>query len=207
MNRYTANKIVRLLLAKHTKNQESLLQDMFPGAHIRCPVPVTWFDTLADCVRFIEGGFDKPTTHEERKEFMVPHDENTTDAEAMDNYASASLKAFAKRNGLDYTACDGDSSVRIPGRRVIAAANRYGDLICVGTRHGGPAMWSQLEAVKEDRLLEADKLGRAEEGFIDQYDVFMTREEAYEVALASGQINVIRLKHSTPGRLYSEDIH
>lgn len=207
MNIWQANKIVRLIMRDDTKMREGILKMMYPDAHIRLPVPVMWFSTFADCVNFLSSVSSPIPTHEDRREFAVPHDENTTDKQAMANYCTAMLKAFAKQHNIDYTLSDGEIDSLQPGRRVVAAANRYGDLICVGARHGSPAMWSQLKAVKEDRLLEADKMGRAEEGFVDQWDVFMTREEAYDVAMESGQINTVRLKSAAFGKLHSEDIH
>jgi hypothetical protein len=48
--------------------------------------------------------------------------------------------------------------------------------------------------------------GRAtEQGFIDQFGVFMTREEAYEVAKAAGQIKY--RCGGDEGRLFSENLY
>lgn len=101
------------------------------------------------------------------------------------------------------------SNVLIEGRFVVCAACKYGDLILCGARHFSPAMCSQLDKIREDGLIEMDNLGRAEQGFVDQYDVFMSREEAYEVALAAGQLNTRRSKSSNPGSktLFSEDLY
>ena len=46
-----------------------------------------------------------------------------------------------------------------------------------------------------------------EQGFIDQYGVFMTREEALKVATEAGQINVRRWKTSPAHLLFSEDLY
>lgn len=101
------------------------------------------------------------------------------------------------------------SNILIEGRFVVCAACRYGDLIIAGARHFSPAMCSQLDRIREDRLIEADAMGKAEQGFIDQYDVFMSREEAYEVALAAGQLNTRRSKSGNPNgkTLFSEDLY
>lgn len=101
------------------------------------------------------------------------------------------------------------SNVLIESRFVVCAACKYGDLILCGARHFSPAMCSQIDKIREERLIELDKLGRAEQGFVDQYDVFMSREEAYEVALAAGQLNTRRSKSSNPGSktLFSEDLY
>lgn len=101
------------------------------------------------------------------------------------------------------------STVLIEGRFVVCAANRYGDLIVAGARHFDMVMHSQLRYIREDRLLDFEILGRAEQGFIDQYGVFMDREEAYDVAEKAGQLNVRRLKSGNVGvrELFSEDLY
>lgn len=99
------------------------------------------------------------------------------------------------------------SKLLIEGRFVVCAACRYGDLIIAGARHYDKIMHSQLKYLKEDKLFDFEKAGRAEQGFIDQYGVFMDRKEALAVATAAGQINVRREK--TPGKdlLFSEDLY
>ena len=83
-------------------------------------------------------------------------------------------------------------------RRVVCAANRFHDgVIILGARH-----WDQL---MRDHAIQ---LGRmqcgAEQGFIDQFRVFMTREEAWQVAVDAGQI--IR-DVGCSGELYSENLY
>jgi hypothetical protein len=46
-----------------------------------------------------------------------------------------------------------------------------------------------------------------QQGFIDQYGVFMDRRESLEVATAAGQINVRRTKTNPVNQLFSEDIY
>lgn len=101
------------------------------------------------------------------------------------------------------------SNVLIEGRFVVCAACKYGDLILAGARHFSPAMQSQMDKIKEDGLIDMDNLGRAEQGFLDQYDVFMSREEAYEVALHAGQLNTRRSKSGSKNSktLFSEDLY
>lgn len=43
------------------------------------------------------------------------------------------------------------------------------------------------------------------QGFVDQYNEFMTREEAWEVAQAAGQI--VRRVGGDDGRLFSENLY
>lgn len=101
------------------------------------------------------------------------------------------------------------STVIIPGRFVVCAACRYGDLIIAGARHFDKVMHTQLKYIKEDRLLDFELEGRVEEGFIDQFSVFMDRSEAYRIALAGGQLNKRRLKSGNQGstELFSEDLY
>ncbi|MHB0806026.1 hypothetical protein [Stutzerimonas nitrititolerans] len=99
------------------------------------------------------------------------------------------------------------SNVLIEGRFVVCAACRYGDLIVCGARHFDKVMHSQLTQMREDKLFEFEKAGRAEQGFIDQYGVFMNREEALAVAKAAGQLNVRRSKTSPERELFSEDLY
>lgn len=72
-------------------------------------------------------------------------------------------------------------------RRVVCAAIRAsdGDLL-LGIRHYSRDMHAQIEARRDGekfkRRLDEDQ------GFVDQRGVFMSREEAYEVAKSQGQL-------------------
>lgn len=72
-------------------------------------------------------------------------------------------------------------------RRVVCAAIRAADgEVLLGVRHYSMDMHRQI-----DRRMDAEKfLHRHDEdqGFVDQYGVFMSRCEAYAVAKASGQL-------------------
>lgn len=87
-------------------------------------------------------------------------------------------------------------------RRVVCAANRYGDLIITGARHFDKVMLSQLNAVRD-----RSALGKATLGFIDQFGVFMDREEALTVAVAAGQLNTGYPKTEPRTALFSEDLY
>lgn len=95
------------------------------------------------------------------------------------------------------------------GRFVVCAACRYGEMIICGARHFDPTMHTVIEQLREDKLFAFEVAGRAEQGFIDQWGVFMDREEAFLVAQAAGQINVRRAKSSHPDSttLFSEDLY
>lgn len=99
------------------------------------------------------------------------------------------------------------SNVLIEGRFVVCAACRYGTLVIAGARHYDKVMQSQLTYIQEDSLYDFEESGRAEQGFIDQFGVFMDRKEALAVATAAGQINVRRSKTFPEDELFSEDLY
>ena len=89
-------------------------------------------------------------------------------------------------------------------RRVVCAAIRStksGKIIC-GARHYDSIMKSQLEVY--DVVAPINK-AEIEQGFIDQWCNFLTREDALIVALAAGQ----RIKRcgGDEHRLYSENLY
>jgi hypothetical protein len=87
----------------------------------------------------------------------------------------------------------------VPKRRVVCAATRFpcGLIVC-GARHCDSAMRLQLEAIGR-------KYSPADEGFIDQNGVFLTRREAWKVAFAAGQI--VRRVGGDGEELYSENLY
>lgn len=86
-------------------------------------------------------------------------------------------------------------------RRVVCAANRdkKSGLIVCGARHYDTVMQPQIV------LLGCTQFGDMEQGFIDQWGVFMTREEAWVVAEAANQI--IRRVGGDGKKLYSENLY
>lgn len=91
-------------------------------------------------------------------------------------------------------------------RRVVCAANRYhqqfiGYTLILGARHFDQTMHRQKIARDWDERSCPD----SDQGFIDQHGVFMTREEAWDVAVAAGQI--IRRVGGDGERLYSENLY
>jgi len=87
-------------------------------------------------------------------------------------------------------------------RIVVCAAIRSasGDLICA-PRHFDETMRQQIRLSVR---LEGD-WKTAEQGFVDQYGEFLSREEAYIVALSEGQI--VRRCGGDKGKLYSENLY
>lgn len=105
-------------------------------------------------------------------------------------------------------------------RVVVTAANKMitpdgNVLLLVGARHWSMAMHAQWrlikDAVKATATPEEYTVMREgeDQGFIDQWDQYMTRREAYVVARMAGQLNVRRAKSGNPLEpvLWSEDIH
>lgn len=69
-------------------------------------------------------------------------------------------------------------------RYIVAAANYHEelDILLVGSRHWSKAMVNQFKNMN----LEA-RGGEFLQGFIDQYDQFVTREEAKDICIKNGQ--------------------
>ena len=93
-------------------------------------------------------------------------------------------------------------------RRVVCAAIRAADgELLIGIRHYSPDMRRQIEqrsdGAKFHHCLDEDQ------GFVDQWGRWLSREEAYEVAKANGQI--VRPDQIPPTldapRLYSEGLY
>ncbi len=89
---------------------------------------------------------------------------------------------------------------RLKNRRVVCAANRTGGVILAGARHWDTVMHKQAEAMN----MERDTRGNAEQGFIDQFGIFLTREEAFILAEGKGQI---KGEPNIKGTLFSEDLY
>jgi hypothetical protein len=86
------------------------------------------------------------------------------------------------------------------GQRIVAAANKLPcGLVVVGVRHCDDIMSAQAKA-------SGKKLVKSVQGFIDNKRQFLTREEAWLVAEAAGQI--MRLCGGENGkRLFSENLY
>ena len=105
------------------------------------------------------------------------------------------------------------SLIKIPygdvdlGRIVVCAANRFGDDIILGPRHWDLQMHSALN------LRSSKDWQTCEQGFIDQRGVYMTRKQAWVVAVKANQIRrlVGGQTHadlqSTETKLYSENLY
>lgn len=74
-----------------------------------------------------------------------------------------------------------DNNIVKPKQVVVCAANRYDDMVICGARHYDKAMRSVLTKFPDLNKIDC------EQGFIDQFGDFLTREEAMIVARESGQ--------------------
>lgn len=86
------------------------------------------------------------------------------------------------------------------GRRVVCAAIRNSnfEIIC-GPRHFDAVMQAQID-VSGGHVWD-----RADQGFVDQFGNWLSREEAWAVAHAAGQ--VVRRVGGDGERLYSENLY
>lgn len=88
--------------------------------------------------------------------------------------------------------------IPIPGSEyIVCAAIKLDNHIICGARHFDSIMRNTIQALNIKHF-------HAEQGFIDQYCRFYTREEAYKIAVAKGQI---RRDHDITGRLFSEHLY
>ena len=74
-------------------------------------------------------------------------------------------------------------------RRVVCAAIRAADgSVLLGIRHYSADMRAQISARRAVDGAKFKHRHDEDQGFVDQHGVFMSREEAYAVAEAAGQI-------------------
>ena len=103
--------------------------------------------------------------------------------------------------------------------RVVTAANRHKEtgLIIVGTRHFDKLMRAQIFALQGfdatkaaagewDGMSSSVDWKDLDQGFVDNYGDFLTREEAWYIADHNGQI-INQELYGRVGYLYSENIH
>lgn len=86
-------------------------------------------------------------------------------------------------------------------RRIVCAAVLYKD----GTMLVGPRHFDSIMRLQYKRFGIKDPESESQQGFVDQYGVFLTREEAYVVAKRQSQI--IRRCGGDDGRLFSENLY
>ena len=89
-----------------------------------------------------------------------------------------------------------------PNQRVVCAANRFPcGTIVLGARHYDMLMHKTIEALGIGRAI-------AEQGFVDQWGDYLTRQQAWRVAQVAGQIRkTLPSNDSKGGTLYSENLY
>lgn len=110
---------------------------------------------------------------------------------------------------------DNKTKVIIEGNRIVCAANYHPNSpLILGARHWDPLMhanYEQFEQLHVHRVKTGEAVGlfpeghEFEQGFIDKFGNWLTREEAWVVANAAGQI--LRRVGGDGGRLYSENLY
>jgi hypothetical protein len=99
-----------------------------------------------------------------------------------------------------------DNNIEKPQQVVVCAACRRGETILAGARHFDKVMSSQIIAI-DGGLFPGGGVG-FEEGFIDQFGDFLTREEAMKIAIAAGQkVDIKRGCGGDKEILYSEGLY
>ena len=98
-------------------------------------------------------------------------------------------------------------------RRIVCAANRYGDIVIPSARHHDKCMNTIIQAFGgRAKLLEGihytdlDEF-RKEQGFIDQYGDYWTREQAMDIVKMNEQPIINQAKIGDGKRLYSEHLY
>lgn len=95
-------------------------------------------------------------------------------------------------------------------RTIVCAANKYllksgVELIIPCVRHANPVLSLQLAAMKEAGMIDKMSCSPKDQGFIDQYYNWWSREDAYIIAQAAHQIDHDRNGHDT--ELFSEGLY
>ena len=86
----------------------------------------------------------------------------------------------------------------IQPERIVCAAIRKGDAVICGVRHFDKFMQQQVE------LSGFERKG-CEQGFVTNHMRFVTRREAWDIAVANDQL--CWGKDREPGLLFSEDLY
>ena len=98
-----------------------------------------------------------------------------------------------------------DNGIKKPQQVVVCAAvfdEKSGTLI-LGARHWDKVMHNHYEALPE---ADRPRAPRMLQGFIDQFGVFLTREDALQIARASGQLLNPEFERCHK-KLFSEDLY
>lgn len=99
-----------------------------------------------------------------------------------------------------------DNGIEKPQQVVVCAACRRDEIIIAGARHFDKVMISQIKAIEGELRPGAGALW--EQGFIDQFGDFLTREEAMKIAIKAGQkVDIERGCGGNKDILFSEGLY
>lgn len=95
-------------------------------------------------------------------------------------------------------------------RRIVSAANKYvltdgRQIVVPCVRHSSRELHANLALLKEVGLLKRGVCFPDNQGFIDQYGNWWSREEAFIIATAANQVNMDR--NGSDDELYSEGLY
>lgn len=93
---------------------------------------------------------------------------------------------------------------QLENQRVVCAACRWNGVVVLGARHLDPQMRSTMKMLFPD----VDNIGikfSKEQGFIDQWNNYLTRRQALEIATRKNQM--FRRCGDDEIRLYSENLY
>ena len=95
-----------------------------------------------------------------------------------------------------------DNSIEKPEETIVCACNKIGDVLLTGARHWDSVMCLQADALGLDG-------GDEEQGFINQFGEFRTREEAYEIVKNNKQEvrGDLEFNYNISGWLFSEHLY
>ena len=117
-------------------------------------------------------------------------------------------------NDATKKATEGSESAveRLVIRRVVCAACEYDGVLILGARHWDKAMNQQYDMMRNSKKWREYSCVPSgalfKQGFIDQFNVFMDRKEAMQVAIAAGQpVDIERGCGGDSETLYSEGLY
>jgi len=90
---------------------------------------------------------------------------------------------------------------------IVCAANKHGEMIITGARHFDNIMSKVIKAIWPVQEERQKVCGEMEQGFIDQWGNFYTREEAMHLIINTGQSFDVRSNGGTRTALYSEGLY
>lgn len=90
---------------------------------------------------------------------------------------------------------------------IVCAACRHGEFIAAGPRHFDDVMRVQVEAYLEAKGLPEETWADFDQGFVDQYGRYYSREDAMAAVKANGQSFDLERNGGHDGWLFSEGLY